>query len=155
MKYIFCKNTIMGKINISADNESILGVFLNNDFKKSDYEFKETKIISEAFEQLDEYLNGKITVFNLKLNLIGTNFQKNVWNALKNIEYGKVVSYKDIAEKIKNRKAYRAVALACKNNPLPIFIPCHRVIGSDGSLTGYAYGLDIKRKLLNLENVII
>ncbi|MDO5305693.1 MAG: methylated-DNA--[protein]-cysteine S-methyltransferase, partial [bacterium] len=95
----------------------------------------------------------KRTVFNLKLAPKGTPFQKKVWAELLKIPYGKTVSYQDIAVSIGNPDACRAVGMANNKNPIPIFIPCHRVIGKNGNLTGYAGGLDCKQALLEIENI--
>lgn len=95
---------------------------------------------------------GKRREFTFLYKLVGTDFQLKVWNALKNIPYGEVRSYKDIAREIGNPKAYRAVGMANNKNPIIIAVPCHRVIGSDGNLVGYVGGMDMKKYLLNLEN---
>lgn len=108
---------------------------------------------AEAQEQLEEYFNGVRTSFNLRLNPEGTDYQKQVWRMLAKIPYGKVYSYKDIAELTGNSKASRAVGMANSKNPLPIIVPCHRVIGANGKLTGFACGLAIKEKLLELEGI--
>jgi methylated-DNA-[protein]-cysteine S-methyltransferase len=105
----------------------------------------------QAVEQLDEYLTGRRTQFNLKLNAQGTPFQHQVWQKLSNIEYAQTCSYADIAKSINNPKAVRAVGAANGRNPLTIVVPCHRVIGSNGTLTGYAWGTSIKAGLLQLE----
>ncbi len=111
----------------------------------------EDNIINVAKNQIDEYLDGKRKKFDLPLLLIGTEFQKRVWDQLKKIEYGYTVSYAEIAKKIGCEKAFRAVGLANSKNPLAIVIPCHRVIKSNGEIGGYAGGVDIKRKLIDLE----
>ncbi len=105
----------------------------------------------KAILQVNEYLNGNRTEFDLPLKLIGTTFQKKVWQALCEIPYGKTVSYKDIAKRIDNPKAVRAVGMANNKNRIVIVIPCHRVIGSNGKPVGYAGGLDVKQKLLAIE----
>jgi len=105
----------------------------------------------EAFLQLDQYFKGERRDFDLPLKIEGTIFQQQVWKALMTIPYGEVRSYKQIAEQVGNPKACRAVGMANNRNPLPLFIPCHRVIGANGSLVGYGGGLDIKIKLLQLE----
>lgn len=110
-----------------------------------------TELLSMATIQLDEYFQGKRTTFSLPFKLIGTPFQLAVWKELQNIPYGKTTSYKEIAQKINKPKAYRAVGMANNKNPLPIIIPCHRVIGSNGKLIGYAGGLNLKNYLLELE----
>ena len=104
-----------------------------------------------ARRQLEAYFAGKRTEFTLKLAPEGTAFQRRVWKALSAIPYGKTISYGDLARRIGNRKAVRAVGGANGRNPIPIVVPCHRVIGSDGTLTGYGGGLPIKEGLLLLE----
>ena len=110
-----------------------------------------TELLSMATIQLDEYFQGKRTTFSLPFKLTGTPFQLAVWKKLQNIPYGQTTSYKEIAQKINKPKAYRAVGMANNKNPLPIIIPCHRVIGSNGKLIGYAGGLKLKNYLLELE----
>ena len=106
-----------------------------------------------AAEQLAEYFAGTRRAFDLTLDLHGTDFQRSVWNALLDIPFGRTRSYADIAEAIGNPKAVRAVGLANGRNPVSIIVPCHRVIGADGSLTGYGGGIDRKRRLLAHEGV--
>lgn len=108
--------------------------------------------LEQAVIQLQEYFEGKRTHFDLKLNPKGTDFQQSVWQELLNIPFGKTLSYMELSKKIGDVKAIRAVAAANGKNPLWIVIPCHRVIGTDGSLTGYAGGLWRKKWLLELEN---
>lgn len=108
--------------------------------------------IEQAKSELKEYFEGKRTVFQVSLDLsAGSDFYQRVWNALLDIPFGKTTSYKQLSTDLGNVKAIRAVGTANGRNPIAIIVPCHRVIGSDGSLTGYAYGLDMKRKLLELE----
>lgn len=107
--------------------------------------------IQKAKQELDEYFSGKRKSFDVPLLMVGTDFQKRVWQALMSIPYGSTVSYMDVACRIGNPKSVRAVAQAIGSNPLSIFVPCHRVVGSDGSLTGYAGGIEAKRSLLQLE----
>ena len=148
MHCIYKYNSIIGDIFISADENFLLSVqFVNHNF----IENKENKIIKQTIKQLDEYFNGKRKKFELPLNPKGTEFQKKVWLQLMNIPYGKTATYKDIATLIGNTNASRAVGNANNKNPIAIIIPCHRVIGSNNKLTGYAGGLDKKEKLLNLE----
>ena len=111
-------------------------------------------LLCEAKKQLTEYFEGKRKVFDLPLNPAGTEFQQNVWNALKEIPYGETRSYKQIAERIGNPAACRAVGMANNKNPIMVVVPCHRVIGSNGSLTGYAFGTDMKNWLLQLEKSV-
>ena len=148
MHCIYKYNSIIGDIFISADENSLLSVkFVNHNF----IENKENKIIRQTIKQLDEYFNGKRKKFELPLNPKGTEFQKKVWLQLMKIPYGKTATYKDIATLIGDSNASRAVGNANNKNPIAIIIPCHRVIGSNNKLTGYAGGLDKKEKLLNLE----
>ena len=105
----------------------------------------------EAARQLEAYFSGELESFDLKLAPKGTIFQKSVWKALCEIPYGETRTYKDIAVSIGKPKAYRAVGLANNRNPIAIIVPCHRVIGANGKLTGYASGLDVKEFLLKLE----
>jgi methylated-DNA-[protein]-cysteine S-methyltransferase len=101
--------------------------------------------------QLDEYLRGTRDEFDIPLLLVGTDFQRSVWNALLGVPYGATASYLQIALAIGKEKAVRAVGNACRANPIGIIVPCHRIIGSDGSLVGYYGGLSLKQRLLNLE----
>ena len=110
------------------------------------------EVLQEAVSQLNDYFEGKRTDFNFKLNPSGTDFQQKVWKALIEIPFGKTTSYLDLSKKLGDVKAIRAVASANGKNPLWIVVPCHRVIGSDGSLTGYAGGLWRKKWLLEHEN---
>lgn len=112
------------------------------------------EVLEDAVYQLQEYFDGKRNVFDLELNPQGTDFQKRVWTGLLEIPYGKTVSYLALSKTLGDVKAIRAVAAANGRNPLWIVIPCHRVIGSDGSLTGYAGGLHRKKWLLDHENPV-
>jgi methylated-DNA-[protein]-cysteine S-methyltransferase len=108
-----------------------------------------------AVEQLRDYFAGRRRDFDLRLDPRGTEFQLRTWRALRDIPYGATATYADIARAIGKPKAVRAVGAANGRNPLPIVVPCHRVIGSDGSLTGFGGGTDVKRKLLQLEGALI
>ena len=110
------------------------------------------KPFAEVIRQLRAYFRGELKEFDLPLAMEGTEFQLRVWNALRTIPYGETISYAQLAERIGNPKAVRAVGLANGSNPIPIIVPCHRVIGSDGSLTGFGGGLSTKKMLLELEN---
>jgi len=110
------------------------------------------KPFAEVIRQLRAYFRGELKEFDLPLAMEGTEFQLRVWNALRAIPYGETISYAQLAERIGNPKAVRAVGLANGSNPIPIIVPCHRVIGSDGSLTGFGGGLSTKKMLLELEN---
>ena len=106
----------------------------------------------QAQKQIQEYTEGHRQQFDLPFGLEGTPFQVNVWKAMIQIPFGKKRSYKDLAIQVKSPKAFRAVGGACHRNPLPLIIPCHRVVGSKENLTGFAGGIELKRKLLNLES---
>ena len=108
-------------------------------------------VIDECIKELDEYFNKKRTVFNVPIKQFGTEFQMKVFEVLKSIPYGHTLSYKDVAILIGKPKASRAVGNACNKNPIMIVVPCHRVIGKNGKLVGFAYGTDLKEKLLELE----
>lgn len=123
--------------------------YLNASFK-----IETTSILEETKRQLDEYFAGNRKAFTIPLHFVGTDFQQQVWNELLNIPYGATISYKEIAQNIGKPKAVRAVAGAIGANGISILIPCHRVIGSDKSLTGYAGGLKAKKMLLQIETQI-
>lgn len=152
MIYSYKYNTDIGTITLSESNGSILELSFNDLISPDDYIIQETTLLHNASIQLNEYFSGQRKKFSLPLNPIGTPFQKKVWEALLSIPYGETRSYKDIAILIDNPKASRAVGMANNKNPISIFIPCHRVIGSNGKLVGYGGGLNIKRSLLDLES---
>jgi methylated-DNA-[protein]-cysteine S-methyltransferase len=112
-----------------------------------------TEVLSRAVTQLEEYFAGKRTEFDLPLELEGTAFQKDVWMTLAEIPYGKTISYAELASMVGRPSAFRAVGQANGANPIPIVLPCHRVIASGGGIGGYGGGLDMKRRLLALEGV--
>lgn len=151
MNNIFFYETEIGIIGIRENNKSITDIF----FSKVDTNdnIEETDLIKECFNQLKEYFEGNRRAFDLPLETRGTEFQKKVWDELLKIPYGETKSYKDIAIAIGNEKACRAIGMANNKNHIPIIIPCHRVIGSNGKLVGYAGGLNVKEKLLNIENL--
>lgn len=147
---MFCYNSPIGKIYLEEENEHIVRI----SFSKIFGEQKETQLIKETCKQLSEYFEGKRKSFTLPITLKGTEFQLRVWKALSKIPYGETRCYKDIARVVGNPKASRAVGMANNKNPIAIIIPCHRVIGSNGNLTGYAGGLDKKLQLLKLEQIL-
>ena len=114
-----------------------------------------TPLTDEAFRQLQEYFAGERQRFELPYELRGTDFQKKVWAALETIPYGQTRSYGDIARMVGSSKAVRAVGAANGKNPMWIVVPCHRVVGADGSLTGYAGGIEMKKRLLELEQIVL
>lgn len=124
----------------------------NRKIKKENIEEKKLEIHSLVETQLTEYFNGKRVKFEVPLDPVGTFFQKSVWKALLSIPYGTTLTYGEQAKAIGNKKAVRAVGLANGKNPIAIIIPCHRVIGKNGTLTGYAGGLSLKKTLINIEN---
>ena len=151
---IFYYNTDIGRIGIAEKDGMITNLFFDIDEFEEEFVIKETDILKEANNQLQEYLAGKRKEFHLPLAPYGTEFRKNVWVILCAISYGETKSYKEIAQIIGNPKACRAVGSANNKTPIPIFIPCHRVIGASGKLVGYRGGLKIKEHLLKLEKAI-
>ncbi len=141
-------NTVIGKIYIAEENNEITNI----SFKKVAADEKETPLIKKAFKELEEYFEKKRKTFDLPIAPKGTIFQRKVWDELLKIPYGETVTYKYIARKIGNEKACRAVGMSNNKNPIAIIIPCHRVIGINGNLTGYAGGINLKKKLIELEN---
>jgi len=140
----------VGELLVETDGTSI--VQLKSERKANPGGKKEISLMTtRAAVQLREYFNGKRKNFDLPLKPNGTNFQRQVWDALMEIPYGETGSYKQIAQAIDNPDAYRAVGNANNRNPIWIMIPCHRVIGADGTLTGYGGGLEMKQILLNIE----
>ena len=146
----------IGDMVIGEENEKIVLIDFFKDIKVKKEIINsskkiETKEIKKAYIELKEYLDGKRKVFDIPIKLNGTDFQKKVWEELLKIPYGETKSYLDIAKSIGNPKACRAVGMANNKNKIIIIVPCHRVIGSNKKLVGYAGGLDVKEKLLNLE----
>ena len=147
----------LGTIYIVAQDQQISAVHIGEeDFEKHEQRdaifSPENALVKEAVKQMEDYLSGKRTDFNLPLQVEGTQFQKSVWKVLHSIPFGTTFSYQEVAERIGNSKAVRAIGQANKANRLPIIIPCHRVIGKNKKLTGYAgTRTDIKEKLLTLE----
>ena len=140
-------NSPIGELTISASEIGVssISIGVSTDLESND-------ICLKAKSQLEEYFKGSRKDFDVPLDLIGTDFEKSVWEYLINIPYGKTTYYGAIAEAVSSTKAVRAVGRANGKNPIPIIVPCHRVIGKDKSLVGYALGLENKRKLLNLES---
>ena len=145
-------DTQFGILEVCANQDGIVSIGFVQQKCKYVSKCLHTK---QALTQLTEYFAGKRTQFNLNLNAKGTNFQQQVWRQLTTIEYGQTCSYADIAKGIHNPKAVRAVGAANGRNPLAIVVPCHRVIGSNGKLTGYAWGTSIKAGLLALEKTVV
>lgn len=137
----------VGLLKISADEEAVIAI----SFVQEVSEVNGNRWTKECIRQLEEYFQGNRYEFDLPLHPVGTPFQQKVWEALQQIPYGETRSYKEIAIECGNEKACRAVGMANNRNPIAIVIPCHRVIGKNGKLVGYAGGLDIKTFLLELE----
>jgi methylated-DNA-[protein]-cysteine S-methyltransferase len=159
MKNVFYYDFPIGPLGIVEENGAITRVFFPTDKDPTGldldplgFEKAETPLIRKAASQLDEYFKAARKEFDLPLLLHGTDFQQAVWNTLLTIPFGQTRSYMDIAAQIGNPRACRAVGMANNRNPIVIIVPCHRVIGRDGGLTGYGGGLNAKQYLLELEN---
>ena len=147
--------TPIGRLIVASDGAAIAGVWMAN-ANPDDERWEEHRgtdaLLTEARDQLTAYFDGRLRAFTMPLAPNGTEFQRRVWSALTEIPYGVTISYAELARRVKNTAAVRAVGAANGRNPIPIIVPCHRVIGSDGSLTGFGGGLDRKRWLLHHEN---
>ncbi len=143
-----------GNLFLLADNNKLIGLYMNKQLADEAKNIN-TDILAEAKRQLQEYFSGSRQKFDLPLYTEGTEFQKSVWKELQKIPYGKTISYGELAKRIGNKLASRAVGMANNRNPISIIIPCHRVIGANGSLTGYGGGLECKQKLLDLEKQFV
>jgi len=151
MKKAYFYDFPLGRIGIAEEGGAVTNVFFGNTVKPVEFETEETRFLKRAAEQLFQYFAGERRVFDLPLAPEGTSFERAVWNALLAIPYGETRTYGQIAAALQKPKASRAVGRANGRNPISIFIPCHRVIGADGSLTGYAGGVEMKKALLLLE----
>ena len=159
MKYYWHYEYPIGSIGVAEADGHIVKVFFVQKDQKSDrtrqslegFEKRETPLVKKCAKQLGEYFDGKRLEFDLPLFFEGTDFQRKIWALLLTIPYGKTRSYGDIAKQAGTPKGARAVGLANNRNPIAIICPCHRVIGSDGSLVGYAGGLAMKQQLLDME----
>lgn len=143
-------------MTLVGDENGLAYLEMNNDECKYDFHLDKSWVRNDIFfkdvmQQIREYCLGKRISFNVKLNPKGTVFQQKVWAALLKIPYGALRSYKDIAIAVGNEKASRAVGMANSRNPIALIIPCHRVIGATGKLTGYAHGLTLKREIIEFE----
>jgi len=148
---IFFYQTALGKISIAENGKAITNIYFQTDNIPEDFILQETDLIKEANTQLGSYLSGTLKDFALPLAPSGTEFMHRVWEVLHTIPYGETRSYKQVAQSIGNIKSSRAVGLANNKNPIPIIIPCHRVIGTNRKLVGYRGGLQIKEHLLKME----
>ncbi len=154
-QYCYYQSPI-GRLLIAGTNGRLEAIFFPNSINEfeisNDTQYNE-EIFKDILRQLSDYFAGKRQKFEIDVFPAGTDFQKKVWQELQNVPFGETVSYGEIAARIDNPKACRAIGMANSKNPIPIIIPCHRIIGKDGSLTGFGGGLDIKRKLLELEGI--
>lgn len=140
-------STPLGTMEITAHDTAVLSIH----FVDRTETVRKNALTELAKNQLRQYFDGTLKSFDIPIAPTGTDFQKSVWQALTTVQYGQTCSYADIAKKINNRKAVRAVGAANGKNPMTIVVPCHRIIGSDGSMTGYASGIERKAWLLNHE----
>ncbi|MFA4931005.1 MAG: methylated-DNA--[protein]-cysteine S-methyltransferase [Patescibacteria group bacterium] len=148
---IYYYNLPTVSLKILAENNKLVGIQFKREYWQNRQVNKTDNIFSQ---QLEEYFKGRRTEFDLPISFkTGTAWQKKVWRALTKIPYGQTISYGDLAAQLGDRKKARAVAAACSANPIPIVIPCHRVIAADGTLGGYAGGVSIKEWLLDQENI--
>jgi len=150
--FLIAKND-KGVCNLEFDNNekrfvSLLKKYLNDEVKKS------STVLKNEVKQVLEYFAGKRKTFDMKVFLKGSSFMTKAWVALSKVKFGETISYSELAEKAGNKKAFRAAATSCAKNPLPVIIPCHRVIAKDGSLGGFGGGIELKKKMLRLEKVI-
>ena len=150
MKHCMMIPSVLGKLLLEEEDGKIVRLLFECDIP-ANVEQSDTPTLQKAAQELSEYFAGNRKEFDIPLNPKGTDFQKSVWNALCTIPYGKTMSYGQVAAQIGNPKASRAGGMGNNKNPIPILIPCHRVIGANGKLVGYGGGIWIKQKLLELE----
>ena len=148
---LYCENvpTPVGTLCVCSDGEAVTGIRFGAGETNGG-----CPVTGQARQQLTEYFAGQRREFDLPLAPAGTDFQRRVWELLREIPFGETVTYGDLARRLGNPRAARAVGMACNRNPIAIVVPCHRVVGSTGSLTGYAGGLDTKAFLLKLEGAL-
>jgi len=156
VKHRVFKEMAIGRIGVQEEDGKITWVFLT-ETKIPDEEVDaiETPVICQAFQELEEYFAGTRKTFTVPLEPRGTPFRMRVWKELYKVKYGETMTYGELAKRVGSPNASRAVGGAMHNNPLSIFYPCHRVIGSNGSLTGFGGGVPMKEKLLKLEGVLL
>lgn len=155
MKHYCYYHTPIGRLLLIGEDGMLEQLHFPNSAEQTVIEdnwHQDEECFADVLQQLEEYFAGHRQEFSVKMRLKGTDFQRRVWQELRQIPYGKTASYGDIAKRIDNPKACRAVGAANGKNPVPIIIPCHRIIGNDGSMTGFGGGLELKRTLLELEN---
>ncbi|MBP2651596.1 MAG: methylated-DNA/protein-cysteinemethyltransferase [Firmicutes bacterium] len=151
VKSIFVYQTDIGALKIAENGTAITNLYFSEESLPQQAVVQETELLKEAAQQLTEYFSGRRKDFSVPLAPSGTVFMQCVWAEVEKIPYGESQSYKGMAQRIGRPKAVRAIGMANNKNPIPIFIPCHRVIGVNGNLIGYRGGLKIKKQLLELE----
>jgi len=151
-KYAYSFESKIANLSIYEVDNKIVRIEFNEENTDKNYKYEMTPTIKNAIREIEEYLDGDRKIFTVPIELYGTKFQVKVWNELLKIPYGETKTYKEIAKSIGNEKACRAVGGANNKNPIPIIVPCHRVIGSNSSLVGYKGGLQIKKALLEVES---
>lgn len=144
--YVKSLSSPIGNIVIKSNGRAITDIFLGECEKENP-----DRLTEKAVTDLSQYFDGTLTRFSFPIELNGTDFQKRVWKILTEIPYGETLSYGDVAERLGGKRYSRAVGGAVNKNPVLIAVPCHRVIGADGSLTGFACGLEVKKYLLDFE----
>jgi len=144
-------STALGNLIIKEESGSIVAIGFTDQAEMDN----SSTLLIEAKKELKQYFTGERQDFTIPINPIGTEFQKNVWDELRRIGYGQTISYQELANRLGDPKSIRAAGTANGKNPIAIIIPCHRVIGSDGSMTGYAGGIDKKRSLLKIEGAAV
>ncbi len=158
MKQYCYYQSLIGRLLLIGENGLLEELHFPNTAEKTvigENWHQDEECFADVLQQLGEYFTGDRQRFEVKMNPKATDFQRKVWQELQQIPYGKTASYGEIAKRIDNPKACRAVGGANGKNPIPIIIPCHRIIGNDGSLTGFGGGLELKKKLLRLENITL
>lgn len=151
MKSYFEYSFPLGRMVLAEENGKLTDAFFSDSGPCLQGERRETQLLRQARQELQQYFSGERKQFTIPLAQRGTEFQRAVWQALMEIPYGRTATYQDIAQAVGSPKACRAVGMANHRNPICILVPCHRIIGKDGNLTGYAGGLERKRILLALE----
>lgn len=149
MRFERVVETPVGKMTLCADEVGVCALEFGVKTERADA----SPLLDHAQQELEEYFAGRRRAFSVPLSIHGTPFQEKVWRALMEIPYGETISYGELARRVGNAKAARAVGMANHVNRIPIIIPCHRVVGANGRLTGYAGGLEIKRILLETEGI--
>ena len=152
MPNLFVYDSPIGKLSLAEAEGALSHIWFSDQTGLPGYQLLKTPLLKDTAAQLFAYFNRKLTQFDVPLSMQGTAFQRSVWEALQTIPFGETRSYRDIAVHIGNAKAARAVGMANNRNPIPIIVPCHRVIGASGQLVGFNSGLSIKRFLLDLES---